>query len=113
MNRSEIILVIIAIVAYIIGSLIFNIPMEMHIIFIALVIVLLLATLVLKYQQKFVNEKVSNYAQLITKILFIILVLTIVSGAVFKHALFNLYQICIILMFISLFVGWFFKKEED
>lgn len=113
MNRTEIILIIIAIVAYIIGSLMFNIPMEMHIMFIGLVIILLLATLVLKYQQKFVNEKVSNTAQLITKILFIILILTIVLGAVFRHALFNLYQICIVLMFITLFVGWFFKKEEE
>ena len=113
MNRREIILIIIAIMAYIIGSLMFNIPIEMHIMFIGLVIILLLATLVLKYQQKFVNEKVSSTAQLITKILFIILVLTIVLGFVFRHALFNLYQICIILMFITLFVGWFFKKEED
>lgn len=113
MNKIEITFIIIAIIAYIIGSVMFNIPLWTHITFIALILILLAATLVLKYQQKFVNEKISNVAQMLTKILLIILILTIVLGAVFKHALFNLYQICVILMFITLFIGWFFKKEED
>ncbi len=113
MNKIEITFIIIAIIAYIIGSVMFNIPLWTHITFIALILILLAATLVLKYQQKFVNEKISNAAQMLTKILLIILVLTIVLGAVFHYALFDLYQICVILIFITIFVGWFFKKEED
>lgn len=91
----------------------FTIPVYMHITFIALIIILLIATQILKYQQRVVNEKISNVALTITKILFIIFILTIFLGYVFKHALFLEYQICVILMFITLFIGWFFKKEED
>ena len=48
MNKIEITFIIIAIIAYIIGSVMFNIPLWTHITFIALILILLAATLVLK-----------------------------------------------------------------
>lgn len=112
MNKNEVIFFIIIIIAYIACAFLINIPAEAHIFFAILLVIALIATLILKYQQKYVNEKISKICRTLSIVLAILFIALLILGAVFKYALFEAYPIFIIIIFITMFIGWFFKKEE-
>lgn len=112
MDKKEIIFFIIVIIAYILCSIFYNLPTFLHIIFVAILLIFLFVTVIMKYQKNFENQKISHAAKMISSILTIVFVMLIISGFVFKFALFMLYTPILILIFITLFIAWFFKKEE-
>lgn len=111
MNKNEIIFLILLIIAYITCAVIFNIPQAMNVIVIAILLVLILISVAFKFKRE--NEKISHIFDIITKILAVILILSIILGALLKQAFFMNYNILVVLIFISIIISWFFKKEED
>jgi hypothetical protein len=113
MNKSEAIFFAITIVAYIACALLLKIPMEINISLVILIIIALIALLILKYQQIYVNEKISKTCQTLCYIFAALFIILLIGGALFKYALFEAYPIFIVIIFITMFIGWFFKKEEE
>lgn len=112
MEKSEMVFFIIVIIAYILCSIFYKLPTFLHITFLAILIVFLFVTVILKYQQNYENEKISHASKIISSILAIIFVVLLILGFVFKFALFRVYTPLLILMLITLFTAWFFKKNN-
>ena len=112
MNKNEVIFIAIIIIAYLACALLLNIPKEIHIFFAILLVIALLGILVLKYQQKYVNEKISKVCRTLSTIFTILFIILLIASVLFRYALFEVYPILILIIFITMFIGWFFKKEE-
>ena len=113
MNKSEAIFFAIIIVAYIACALLLKIPMEINMFFVILLIIALIAMFILKYQQIYVNEKISKICRTLCGIFTALFIILLIGGALFKYALFEAYPIFIVIIFITMFIGWFFKKEDE
>lgn len=113
MNKSEAIFLAIIIVAYIACALLVKIPMEINMFFVILLAIALIALFILKYQQIYVNEKISKICRTLCYIFTALFIILIIGGAIFRHALFEVYPIFIVIIFITMIIGWFFKKEEE
>jgi len=112
MDKGEIIFFAIIVIAYIACAFSLNIPKEMNIFFALLLVITLIGILILKYQQKFVNEKISEICRKLSIILAILFIVLLIASALFRYAIFEIYPIFLLVIFITMFIGWFFKKEE-
>lgn len=112
MNKNEAIFFAIIIVAYIVCALLLRIPMEINMFFAILLIIALIVLLALNYQQIYVNEKISKVCKIMCGILTALFIILLIGGFLFKYALFEVYPIFIVIIFITMFIGWFFKKEQ-
>lgn len=110
MNKTEIIFIIAIILVYIICSLTLNIQSEIHIIFAALLLVVLLIAIIFKYQQKFENEKMIQYMNILEIIIAVCFIVTLIYELFIGKAAYDL-SIFIILFFIVMFCKWFFGKK--
>lgn len=111
MDKYEIIFIILAIIAYIICTVILNISTYVHIIFGALILICLLIAIILKYQQKVENKKIVNFMKILEIIIIICYFITLINELFITNRI-NHSQIFFILFFIVFFFRWFFGKNE-
>jgi hypothetical protein len=112
MERNEIIFFAILIIAYVLCALMLDMPPFIHYIFIAIIAIVLVIAVLLRYQQKFENRQIGKVFNIIALISLILYVITSISETYFKKTLIIDSTIFIIPLFGALVVGWFFRKEK-
>lgn len=113
MDKNEIIFFAAIIVAYIVCTLTLNIPMFVQIIFGIVLLVVLIAAIILKYQQKIENEKISHIAEIMSIILFIIFAATMVYETWFNKTLPIDSSVVFVLFLSAILCRWIFKKKVN
>lgn len=113
MNKIEIGLIIIAILGYIILSIVLHIDMIVHIFVGIMLLAALIIFILLTAQQKIENQKISKLFRIIS-IIFIIGYFIALAVELFNNEpLFINSGIFIFLIFISEIISWFFRKNSE
>ena len=113
MKKNEIILIILAIIAYIICAFTLDVPREMHIIIGALLVVALIIAILLIGKSKYENEKISKIFRIITVVMLILYIITTISELWYNTKLVFDSGIFLLLFFITIIIEWVFKKNSD
>lgn len=112
MNKYELIFFAAAIIAYIACTFTLNIPSYVHVFFALLLLIVLFAAVLLKYQKKFENEKIAE----IMKILEIIIIICYFIALTYELFIGNSTSyspILILIFFVIAICRWFFGKNKD
>ena len=113
MERNELIFFIIAIIAYFICAFALNIPQSMHIMFVGILIAILLIIVLVKYQKRFENEKISKIAKITAILLFILAIITSTYELLFEKTLLINSTTIFPVFIVVLICMWFFEKNEN
>ncbi len=110
MDKQEMGFLLIVIIAYIACLYIFNIPTSISIIFLALLIIVLLGTVILKLQKKVEYDNIDKITDASLIILIILSIISFISGTQFNKPFLDS-GIFMTLFVIILFARWFFSKN--
>jgi predicted PurR-regulated permease PerM len=112
MDKNEMIFFAIVIVAYLLCAFMLNIPVFIHYVFIALILIVILATIVRKYKQKIEIEKISKISTILALIFLVIYIICTIYETIYQKTLIMDSAIILIPFFGALVVSWIFKKEK-
>ena len=112
MNKSEIIFIIILIVAYIVSAIFLNIPMFMHLMFGVAIAVALIFALLLKVQHDFENEKIHKISEIFNIIMAVGFAFSLCYMATYQKEFIIPSGIFATLFLISLIITWVSGKNS-
>lgn len=110
MDKNELIFFGIIIILYIICALTLNLPVFIHYVFIAIILIVLLIAILLKYQQKLENKPISKIFNILAAIFLALYIICVICESCYQITLIDS-TILLIPFFGALVIGWFFKKE--
>ena len=113
MNKSEIIFIIILIVAYIVSATFLNIPLHIHLLFGVAIAFALIFVLLLKLQHDFENEKINRIFKVLTNALFVCFMLSLCYNSTFNEDFIIKPGVFAILFLISLAVMFISGKNSE
>ena len=113
MEKYEILFAILIIIAYIICSLTLKIPIAAHLMFGAILLVVLIIAILLKFKQKYENEKISKIFRILSIILIICCGIAIAFETIYQKTFFINSAIFIILILIVELISWVLRKNEN
>ena len=113
MEKYEIIFFAIAIMAYIICSITLKISIYAHLLFGAILAIILILAVLLKFKQKYENEKISKIFRTISIILIICYVVSFIYEAFYYKPLLIDSPIFIFLILIVELISWILRKNND
>lgn len=113
MEKSEIIFFAIVILAYILCAATLDIPLFMHAIFAICILIVLIISIIPKYQQKFENEKICKILNVLLIVLTVFYFASIISEVFYDRILIMDSTLTLILIFILFGCRWFFGKNKD
>ena len=113
MEKSELIFAIVIIIAYIICSVALKIPIVAHLMFGALLLGVIIIAILLKFKQKYENEKISKIFRTISIIFIICYVVSFIYETFYYKALFIDSAIFIFLIVIVELISWVLRKNSD
>ena len=110
MDKKELGFLLILVIGYIICAYMMNIPTFISIIFIAVLILFLIATLILKVQENTENEKMVKIGDVILVILLVLSVISFITEMQFNKPFMST-GLFMALFLIAMFIKWFFSKN--
>lgn len=113
MDKYGILFSIILIIAYIICSLTLNIPIDVHIIFGIILLAIIIISVLLKFKQKYENEKISKIFRIISIILILYFGVAFGYETLYHKPLFINSGLIILLIFIVEVTGWVLRKNKN
>ena len=113
MDKIELIFAIIIIIAYIICSAALKIPIVAHLMFGALLLGVIIIAILLKFKQKYENEKISKIFRAISIILIICFAVSFIYEKFYYKPLFIDSAIFIFLILIVELISWVLRKNND
>ena len=113
MDKIELIFAIIIIIAYIICSAALKAPIVAHLMFGALLLGVIIIVILLKFKQKYENEKISKIFRAISIILIICFAMSFIYETFYYKPLFIDSAIFIFLILIVELISWVLRKNND
>lgn len=113
MEKYEILFLIIIVIAYIICSLTLKIPIYAHLMFGAILLVILIIGILLKFKQKYENEKISKIFRAISIILIVCWGIAGYLETIYQKTFFINSALFIILILIVEVISWVLRKNEN
>ena len=112
MEKSEIIFFAIVIIAYLICALTLGIPTFVHYVFIAILLVVLIITLSLKYHKKHENKKIGKIFDILAVAFLAFYIISAIFESIYHKALIIDSSILLMPFFAALMLSWFLKNNE-
>lgn len=113
MDKYEILFSIIIVIAYIICSLTLNIPIHAHLMFGAILLVVLIIAILLKFKLKYENEKISKIFRVMSILLIVCWGIASALETIYQKTFFINSAIFIILILIVEVISWVLRKNEN
>ena len=113
MEKSEIIFFAIVILAYVLCAATLEMPLFIHILFIICILIVLIFGIILKYQQKFENDKICKILNVLLVAFTVFYFASIISEVFYNKMLIMDSTWTLILIFILFGCRWFFGKNKD
>ena len=113
MEKTELIFAIIIMIAYVICSVALKITIIAHLMFGALLLGVIIIAVLLKFKQKYENEKISKIFRTISIILIICYVVSFIYEAFYYKPLLIDSPIFIFLILIVELISWVLRKNSD
>ena len=112
MEKNEIIFFVIIVLAYFLCALTLDIPLFIHILFIVCILIVLIGGILLKYQQKYENEKICKILNVLLIVFSIFYFASIICEVFYDKILIIDSTFTLILIFILFGCRWFFGKKK-
>lgn len=112
MEKSEIIFFAIIIAAYLLCAFTLNMPTFVHYIFIAMILIVLLITILVRFQDKFKNRQIKKILNILSVVFLALYIICTTYEMAYQKTLVVDSSILLIPFFGSLMLGWFFKNSD-